>query len=135
MFDDEELLQEQEIEIQSKPNSKHYITKEKLLEEYYKSLEQDACTETLLMYFQKIAKRFSNIYRNQNRTDWNAIINYAVAEAWLKWKTYDPSRTSNIFSFYTTIIANDMRNHYKQINKGKSINISIDALFQNSQEK
>lgn len=105
-----------------------------LMEEYEKSLQQDACTDQMLKYFRRIAVEFSTIYRNQNRTDWNAIVNYAVSEAWIKWRQYDPMRTDNIFSFYTTMIANDMRTHYKLINKGKSINISIESLFEKKQD-
>lgn len=132
MFEDVGAIEEMVVE--TAPKSNYYITREMLMQEYEKSIEQDRCTDKLLEYFTKIAKRFSTIYRNQNRTDWNAIVNYAVSEAWLKWKTYDPKRTPNIFSYYTTIIANDMRNHYKYINKGKSINISIDALFTNNKD-
>lgn len=114
----------------------HYLTKEKLFEEYQRCLEQDKCTDKMIQYFTMIAKRFSTIYRNnsENRTDWAAIVNYAVSEAWLKWKEFDITKSDNIFSFYTTMIANDMRAHYKQLNKGKGINISIDALFTQRQD-
>lgn len=112
-------------------NPKHYLTKEELTKEFQKCIEQDKCTDMMLKYFTQIARRFSTIYRNNNnnRTDWNAIVNYAVSEAWVKWREFNPEKSDNIFSFYTTMIANDMRAHYRQLNRGKDVTISIEALF------
>ena len=108
-----------------------YLTKEQLFEEYNNCLKVGYCTEKMTSYFEKIARRFSTVYKNNfgNTTDWNAIVNYAVAEAWFKWQEFNPQKSDNIFSFYTTMIANDMRTHYKQLNKGKGINISLDVLM------
>lgn len=116
---------------QSKAATKVYLTKEQLFEEYNKCLEVGYCTEKMTSYFEKIARRFSTVYKNNfgNTSDWNAIVNFAVAEAWQKWNLFDPNKTDNIFSFYTTMIANDMRTHYRQLNRGKGINISIDVLM------
>lgn len=114
----------------NKKPSNYYITSDELFEEYNKSLEGGFCTDKLLSYFQKIAKRFSTKFHSTNLIDKEAVINYAVTEAWLKWNMFDPKKSSNIFSFYTTMIANDMRLHYKSITKGKNVNISIESLFE-----
>ena len=108
-----------------------YCEPEELLLEYNKSLAIGKPTEKLVSLFTRIATRFSTTFFNVNKCDESACINYAVAEAWQKWESYNPERSNNIFSFYTTMIANDMMVHHKLIKRGKKVNISIEALFSN----
>lgn len=110
---------------------KIYLSQKDLKEEYFKSVEAKAATSRLLHMFQKIAKNFIRQYDSPNKIDTDACVNYAVAEAWQKWNKYNPEVSDDIFSFYTTMIANDMKLHYKQINKGKELNISIESLLSN----
>lgn len=106
-----------------------YVSAKELYEEYNNSLQLGKCSDKLLIYFRRIAKRFASTFEYVNKADADAVIEYAVAEAWQKWDTFDPQKTNNIFSFYTTMLANDMKLHYKQITKGKNLNISIESLF------
>lgn len=106
-----------------------YVSAKELYEEYNKSLQLGKCSDKLLLYFRRIAKRFASTFEYVNKADADAVIEYAVAEAWQKWDTFDPQKTNNIFSFYTTMLANDMKLHYKQLTKGKNLNISIESLF------
>lgn len=107
----------------------HYVSAKELYEEYNNSITIGKCSDKLLMYFTRISKKFATTFDNINKCDLDATVNYAVSEAWQKWDTFNPQRTDNIFSFYTTMIANDMKYHYKIITKGKSMNISIESLF------
>ena len=111
--------------------TKNYVPAKDIEAEYQASISLGQPTDKLLVMFKKIATGFISTYNPRNVTDKNACINYAVSEAWRKWDKYNPERSDNVFSFYTTMIANDLRNHYKEITKGKSRNISIDALFSN----
>lgn len=106
-----------------------YVSAKELYEEYNKSLQLGKCSDKLLLYFRRIAKRFASTFEYVNKADADAVVEYAVAEAWQKWDTFDPQKTNNIFSFYTTMLANDMKLHYKQLTKGKNLNISIESLF------
>ena len=74
-------------------------------------------------------------FQYTNKIDFNACVNYAITEAYYKWHTFNQQKSNNIFSFYTTMILNDMKIHYKQITKGKKINISIDSIFSNENNK
>ncbi len=123
--------------IQNTPKKKSniYCTPKELLEEYNKSAELGKSTDKLLVLFTKIAKHYSTTFDSKNKCDLNACINYAVSEAWQKWHKYNPEVSDNIFSFFTTMIDNDMKLHYKQITRGKSINISIESLFNNNREQ
>lgn len=116
-------------EIYAKRKSNHYVSAAELRQEYLKSLEQNKCTDKLLMYARRILKRFTTTLEYVNKCDLDACIEYALGEFFIKWNTFDENKTKNIFSFYTTILVNDLRMHYKQINKGKDICISIDALY------
>ncbi len=111
-----------------------YVTPKDLIIEYDKSIEKGAPTDKLIALFTKIAKNFSTTFDSKNKCDMDACINYAVAEAWQKWDKFNPEKSDNIFSFYTTMLSNDMRLHYKLITRGKSNQISIDALFSNNKE-
>lgn len=108
---------------------KIYLKPKTFLEDYNKSIELGKPTDNLISHFTKIARRFGAQFDNINKIDFDACVNYAVTEAWIKWYKYDSQRTDNIFSFFTTMLANDMRLHYKQLNKGKELRISIDSLL------
>ena len=116
-------------EIYSKRKEKHYVSPAELRQEYIKSLEQNRCTDKLLMYARRILKRFTTTLEYVNKCDLDACIEYALGEFFIKWNTFDETKTKNIFSYYTTILVNDLRMHYKLLNKGKDISISIDALY------
>ena len=114
---------------------KHYLTQKDFLEEYNKCLEDGKASSKLTLMFEKIAKNFAKTFDVVNRCDTLACINYAVAEAWIKWDKFNPEISDNIFSFFTTMISNDMKLHYKTLNKGKNVNISLDALLSNENKK
>nr|DAJ29024.1 MAG TPA: RNA polymerase sigma factor [Caudoviricetes sp.] len=110
-------------------STKHYVTKQMLQAEWDLSLKADKCSDKLLNMFRKIANHVATIFVFNSISDRNAIIEAGVLVAWEKWKTYDIKKTDNIFSYFTTIILNGMRGHYKEITKHKAVNISIEALF------
>jgi hypothetical protein len=121
--------------IEQKKKSKIYASPKELTEEYYKSIEKGTPTEKLVVLFQKIAKHFSTTFTAQhNKCDIDACINFGTSEAWQKWDKFNPETSDNIFSFYTTMISNDMRLHYNLITRGKHNQISIDALFSGNKE-
>ena len=112
-----------------------YLTAEKLRNDFEESLKLNKCSKALLDDFQLIAvnaiRRLNN--GNEKHIDKDACINYAVSEAWKKWKLFNPEKTTNIFSFYTTMILNDMRIHYNYLNKWNGRCISM-SLFENNEE-
>lgn len=117
------------IKVQIK--SKIYLKPNNFHEEYNKSIDQGKPSDKLIKMFELIAKRYITVYRQVNKIDNDACINYAVCEAWLKWDKYNPEFSDNIFSFFTKMIKNDMAQHYNKIKKGKDRNLSIDALLSN----
>lgn len=119
-------------EKKSKPKSKQYLPPEKFLKEYNLSVEQGKPTDRLIQMFNLLATEFSKVWVHTNKCDRDACINFAVSEAWRKWDKFDTNVSNNLFSFFTTIISNDLRLHYKKLTKSKDINISIDALFSNN---
>lgn len=112
-----------------------YLAPEKLRKDYNDSLKEGKCNNELLKDFRLIAENSIRTLNNGNEQhiDRGVCINYAVTEAWCKWKSYDPNKTSNIFSFYTTMILNDMRIHYNYLNRWKGRCISM-TLFENSDD-
>lgn len=112
-------------------SKKHYVNQKDFHKEYEISLEQNKPTDKLLQMFELIATRYSSKYDNLCDLDKNSCINYATMEAYLKWKSYDKNRSSNIFAFFTEMIKNDLISSYNNIHKNSHRNISIDVLFTN----
>lgn len=110
----------------------YFVTPKELKTEYDKSIDLGNCTPNLLILFRKIAEKFSiGNYTYVNKIDFDACVNYAVFEAYMKWNKFNEEKSTNIFSFYTTMLSNDMRIHYKQLTRGKELNISLESLFSN----
>jgi hypothetical protein len=105
-----------------------YINNVELLEEYQLSLSKNVCSKKLLSYFTTIANRSSKIFVYRSDYDRDACVNYAIAEAWRKWKTFNNKFSDNPFSFYTTMILNDMKNEYRKMYKNSHQHISL-SLF------
>ena len=124
-----------EKNITNNKKSNIYLKAEDFQAEYDLSIQFGKPTDKLIKMFGKIANNLSTSLYYQNKQDKDACVNFAITEAWLKWKKYDKERCPNIFSFFTTIILNDMRLHYNKLTKGKDINISIDSIFDSDKNK
>lgn len=109
-----------------KPQNFHY--------EYNLSLKDDKPTPKLLEYFELIARGWSSKYDNLAKLDVDSCVNYAVTEAWLKWKEYDKKISENIFAFFTQMIKNDLTAHYNNIRKHSKKNISLDVIYNESKK-
>lgn len=120
----------------SKKINKFYIKPEDFQQEYDKAILIDEVTPNLLKMFFTIAEKSSVLLKLKNQQDIDACVNFAVSICWAtKWKKYNIDRTSNIFSFFTTVILNDMRTHKNFIQKNKDSSISIDAIFNSIKDK
>ena len=119
----------------SSSQSNYYVTPTEIDTEYNKSIEKGSPTDRLILIFQKIATKFATTYRYVNDCDRRSCINYAVAECWQKWNTFNPELSSNLFSFYTTLISNDLRIAWNNLNRYKSTSISLDALMSNEKKQ
>jgi hypothetical protein len=131
----DDYVVEIEKELEVKKSTNYYLNPKNLMIEYNSCLEKNECSPKLIKYFENIARHFSRVYYYSSKNDLDACVNYAVSEAFRKWKKYNVKRSENIFSFFTTIIRNDLQTHYKYINKHKSEHISIESLFTNNQDK
>jgi hypothetical protein len=127
------IIEDIEKEVISK-KSNYYLNPKDLMDEYNNSIKKGECSAKLIKYFEIIARHFARVFYYSSKSDLDACVNYAVAESWRKWQKYNSERTQNIFSFFTTIIKNDMQTHHNYI-KRHSDNISIESLFINNQEK
>jgi hypothetical protein len=108
---------------------KFYLTNKDFYDEYIVSYNQGKPTNKLIKMFELIATNYSSKFNNLCELDKNSCINYAVSEAYLKWKTFDIEKPESIFSFFTQVIKNDLTISYKNIMRNSHLNISIDYLF------
>lgn len=108
-----------------------YASPKDLTTEYNKSLELGQPTEKLLLLITKIAKNYIKIDRFINKIDEDACVNFAVSEAWRKWNKFNPEKSDNLFSYFTSMLGNDIILHRKQLKRHSNVNISIDVLTAN----
>lgn len=113
----------------------YYIDPNEMRKEFDECLKKGVCSRKLMNMFVKIAEGFSVKFMYLNSVDKRACINFAITEAWRKWNKFDPSRSDNIFALFTTMISNDMRQHYKQITKNYPRSISIESILSSSKNK
>lgn len=119
-----------ELNIQAHRGKNYYLPPENLIKEYELSLLNDEPTPKFIQYFFTIAQNVSVLLKLKNQLDIDSCVNFAVSNMWAaKWRKYDEHRTENIFSFYTTVLLNDMRTHKNKIYKSSHKNIPIDLLF------
>lgn len=105
-----------------------YLKESKLLKDWKKSKENNECSRELLDDFFILSKNIYTMIGTCYDQDRDACINYAAEKAWEKWKKYDPSKQTNIFAFFTSMISNDIKIHYNKLNnKGKKM-ISLSAF-------
>lgn len=114
------------------PNNNYYVQPKQFKLEYDKSIDLGKPTDKLISMFDKIGRNYITIFGSSNKLDIDACINHAVFRAWEKWDKFNYEVSDNLFSYFTRMIANDMMDHYKYINKGKGNKISIDVLFSNT---
>lgn len=110
-----------------------YLKPKDFQEEYDKCLLTDECSNKLLSMFEKIAKKYVVTFGGKNKLDNDACVNYALVEAWKKWKKYDKNRSPNIFSFFTQMIKNDLMQHHNKLYHKKELFVSLDSVFSNNQ--
>lgn len=111
------------------PVKKFYLPPETLLAEYDKCVELGEPTPKMIQFFFRIAQGVSVLLKLKSSTDINSCIVYAVSEMWEgKWKEFDEDRSKNIFSLYTTILLNSMRDHKNILFKKSYKNIQIDKF-------
>ncbi len=108
-----------------------YLQNETFLSEWYNCKKTGVCSDLLLKFFTRIAKRYVVRFPPTSALDRDAVVNYAVSEAWLKWDKFDPEQSNNIFAYFTQMIKNDMITHYNELNKGRQVTLSLDVFYNN----
>lgn len=106
-----------------------------MMKHFEASLKTGECNNDLLNDFRLISENFMVLYNLRDDHLKNAVINYAVCEAWRKWKTYNPDRSNNIFSFFTTMISNDLKIHYNYMNHHRKTSISLNLFDETNETK
>lgn len=113
----------------------YYVDPQKFHEEYELSLIADEPTRKIMLMWEKIARGMSRTFPQVNKIDTDACVNFAVTQAWRKWKKYDKERSNNIFAFFSQIIKNDLQTHHNTIKKHSKNCISLDAIFSANNER
>lgn len=127
----EDLDEEYERIFQNLPKKiGHYVTNIEIENEYNKSLIINEPTPKLIEYFGLIATNSSVLLGIKSKLDIGSCISYGISRAWEKWDKYDPNNSQNYFSFYTTMILNDMRTHRdRAINKNSNKMVYFADIF------
>lgn len=102
-----------------------YLKNKDLMNHYNQSLKEGTPSKELLDDWFLIANNVYKTFAPDNSDDKLACVNYAVGECYIKWGKYNPERTPSIFAFFTSMVSNDIKQHYKILNRHNSRTISI----------
>lgn len=106
-----------------------YLTSEEILTECEKSKTINQPTPELIQMFFQIAEGVKPKLKKADQDTKNACVNYAVTRCWeKKWLTYDINRSKNLFSYFTTVIINDMKTYRNYINSHSNRHISFETI-------
>lgn len=91
------------------------------------SKERDELTPKAVDYFVKLANHAIRALAYHDPRDREDCIQFALLDLVLYWRNFDPSVSSNAFSFFTQIAYNGYAKGFKKIHKANAIEtISID---------
>jgi hypothetical protein len=130
-FYKDDILEDQD---NNSEKSNYYLDPKNLMVEYENCVKNNECSTKLINYFEIIARHFARTFYYSSKSELDEYVNYAVEEAYIKWHKFNKSRTLNIFSFFTTMIKNDLQTRYNYMNKHKAVHISIETLFTNNKD-
>ena len=89
---------------QTKATSRDYIDKKRMLQEVIKSREQNQMTDELARMFLLLAQRIARKPRFSMYTYKEDMIAYSVMMLVRSWRSFDPEKSSEPFSYFTQCI-------------------------------
>jgi DNA-directed RNA polymerase specialized sigma subunit len=102
---------------QKPAKSKHYLSNKDFTKELIKSKEKNELSIEAVEMFFLIARKLSTKFSYDYFQDREDCIMRGVEDSWMYWRSFDPSRNTNAFSYFTQVIKNGMAKEFRIIHK------------------
>lgn len=93
-----------------------YVKNKDLREELIICKKQDKLTPKAIEMFMLMANRFSQKLNYAIEEDREDCISQAVMDCYMYWRSYNPEKSANAFSYITQIIKNGMAKSWRKLN-------------------
>jgi len=110
----------------------HYVKNSELLQELIKSKEQDKLTERCIEMTILIAHESSKKLKYKDPMDREDCISGAIMDVLLYWRSFNPQKSTNAFSYITQMCKNGMGKAWKKLHHpdaGQQISLSSENIF------
>lgn len=101
-----------------------YVKNSDLLREICVSKEQGKLTPEALRMLQKMAKECTKMLRYKDEEDKFDCLQSAMLDILKYWNRFDPTKSSNAFSYFTQVAKNGLCKGWKQLYPINSIKMS-----------
>lgn len=102
---------------QAKPATREYVKNKDLLAEIIKSKEQDELTPEAVRMLSLIAENVIKKMVYQNPDDRDDCLQGALLDVLMYWRSFDPTKSSNPFAYYTSLITNGIGKTWRKLGK------------------
>lgn len=111
--------------VEQKKKKRNYLNNKDMLAQLALSKQQDKMTNTLAHMLQTLAARYAKSKNFANYTYNDDMQAYAVMMLVKTWKSFNPERSQNPFSFFTQCIQNSFKQYLNQERRHRDIRDSI----------
>lgn len=113
---------------------KHYVNNKELRDELIRCAETGELSESAALMFKEIAERLSTKLFYKDPADREDAISSAIYDCIKYWKSYDPEKSQNAFSYFTSVCSNGFGKFWKRAEKVKmpdsvKVHLSDDNIY------
>jgi len=98
---------------------RQYLNNADLYAEIVKSKEQDELTPKALEFLMLLAEKVSKKLYYQSKEDEEDCIATAKMDLWQYWRSFDPTKGTNAFAYYTEIAKRGLAKGWKKLHPEK----------------
>jgi len=97
-----------------------YCDNKELLAEIIKSKEAGVLTPRAVELLMRMANEISKVFKYKYEDDRQDCISYAIEDCIKYWRSFDPTKSSNAFAYYTQMCKNGMAKGWRDLYPVKS---------------
>lgn len=114
----------------AKKSSNIYLKNKDLLREIIKSKEEEKLTDEAMRMLMLLLDKISSSFSYELEDDKQDCKAFAVLDLLMYWKGFKPEKSSNAFSYYTSIILNGLYKGWNHLHPRKyKDTLKIDKIY------
>lgn len=118
--------------VKKKTPSNHYVSNAELREEIIKSKERNELTPKAVELLMRMANEASKRLKYRDEEDRKDCIAFALMDVVKYWRSFNPEKSSNPFSYFTQMIKNGFAKGWRKIHpipSSDKVSLSHDNVY------